>query len=55
MAESKGTRISVGIWNGRVRFTNYLSKVFNASDDLKAKKLGWFVKYTAASKNSTSE
>ena len=45
VAESKETRIAVGIWNGRVRFTNYLTDLFNSTDDLKGRKLGWFVKY----------
>lgn len=45
VAETEETRIAVGIWDGRVRFTNYLTEQFNANDDLKAQKLGWFVEY----------
>lgn len=44
-ARTDETRITVGIWNGRVRFTNYLTDRFNKNDDLKGKKLGWFVEY----------
>lgn len=50
VAESKETRIAVGIWDGRVRFANYLTEQFNANDDLKAKKLGWFVEYYGGAK-----
>lgn len=45
VAETEQTRITVGIWNGRVRFTNYLTQQFNHSDELKGKKLSWFVNY----------
>lgn len=45
VAENQETRISVGIWDGRVRFTNYRTETFNQTDDLKALKLGWFVDY----------
>ena len=50
VAESKETRITVGIWSGRVRFTNYLTDLFNSTDDLKGRKLGWFVKYYGGKK-----
>ncbi|MDX1680871.1 MAG: hypothetical protein R3242_09090 [Akkermansiaceae bacterium] len=43
VAEKQETRITVGIWNGRVRFTNYLTESFNKNDKLKARKLAWFV------------
>ena len=50
VAETEETRIAVGIWDGRVRFTNYLTEQFNANDDLKAKKLGWFVDHYGGAK-----
>jgi len=43
------TRISVGIWDGRVRFTNYRTERFNHNDDLKGRKLSWFVDYYGGS------
>lgn len=43
VAKTDETRISVGIWDGRVRYANYLTERFNQNDDLKGKKLGWFV------------
>jgi len=43
VAENDDTRIAVGIWDGRVRFTNYLTDYFNENDKRKGKKLGWFV------------
>jgi len=39
------TRISAGLWDGRVRFTNYRTEDFNQNDDLKGRKLGWFIDY----------
>ncbi|MES2709866.1 MAG: hypothetical protein V4726_24935 [Verrucomicrobiota bacterium] len=45
VAETEVTRIAVGIWNGRVRFTNYLTGRFNQTDEMKGRKLGWFVDY----------
>ncbi len=45
VAATGQTRISVGIWNGRVRFTNYLTRLFNETDKLKGLKLAWFVDY----------
>jgi hypothetical protein len=45
VAANHETRISVGIWDGRVRFTNYLTERFNQNDELKSKKLNWFVEY----------
>ena len=45
VAANSNTRISVGIWDGRVRFTNYLTEQFNQNDELKSKKLRWFVDY----------
>jgi len=44
-AQTNETRITAGIWNGRVRYTNYLTEHFNQNDDLKGKKLGWFVEH----------
>ncbi len=44
-AEAGGTRLAIGIWEGRVRFTNYLTPRFNANDREKGKKLGWFLRY----------
>jgi hypothetical protein len=49
VAETDETRISVGIWDGRVRFTNYLTQRFNQSNELKGKKLGWFVDHYGGS------
>lgn len=45
VAETEDTRISVGIWDGRVRFTNYLTNLFNDTDEQKGQKLRWFVDY----------
>ena len=45
VAAKDETRISVGIWNGRVRFTNYRTERFNQNDELKGRKLAWFVDY----------
>ena len=45
VAQTPETRIAVGIWDGRARFTNYLTEHFNKNDNLKGKKLGWFVDY----------
>jgi hypothetical protein len=45
VAQNDDARIDVGLWDGRVRFTNYLTNRFNESDALKGKKLGWFVDY----------
>jgi hypothetical protein len=44
VAATEETRISVGIWNGRVRFTNYLTAQFNDTDKERGRKLAWFVK-----------
>lgn len=45
VARTDETRIWVGIWNGRVRFTNYLTERFNRTDRQKAEKLIWFVNH----------
>lgn len=45
VAASAETRISVGIWDGRVRFTNYRTERFNKNDEMKGRKLSWFVDY----------
>lgn len=45
VGETAETRVAVGIWDGRVRFTNYLTQRFNQTDELKGLKLGWFVDY----------
>jgi hypothetical protein len=45
VAANDETRISIGIWDGRVRFTNYLTERFNQNDELKGRKLSWFVDY----------
>jgi hypothetical protein len=45
VAETDKTRISVGVMQGRVRFTNYLTAHFNENDERKGKKLGWFANY----------
>lgn len=45
VARTVGTRIAVGIWDGRVRFTNYLTEHFNQNDEMRGAKLGWFVNY----------
>ena len=50
VAQTPETRIAVGIWNGRVRFTNYLTEHFNDDDEQKAKKLGWFVRHYGGAK-----
>jgi hypothetical protein len=44
-ATTKETRISAGIWNGRVRYTNYRTSLFNDTDEQKGRKLRWFVDY----------
>ncbi len=49
VAQTPETRITAGIWDGRVRFTNYLTEHFNKNDNLKGKKLGWFVEYYGGS------
>ena len=49
VAANDETRISIGIWDGRVRFTNYLTERFNQSDELKGRKLSWFVDYYGGS------
>jgi hypothetical protein len=45
VAATEETRISVGIWDGRVRFANYRTERFNKNDELKGRKLSWFVDY----------
>lgn len=45
VASTEETRISAGIWNGRVRFTNYRTSLFNDTDEEKGQKLRWFVDY----------
>lgn len=49
VATNAETRISVGIWNGRVRFVNYRTELFNKNDKLKERKLGWFIDYYGGS------
>ena len=49
VAKTQETRITAGIWDGRVRFTNYLTEKFNNNDKLKGLKLGWFVDYYGGS------
>jgi hypothetical protein len=49
VAANGETRISVGIWDRRVRFTNYRTARFNENYDLKGRKLGWFVYYYGGS------
>ena len=48
VAANRETRIAVGIWDGRVRFTNYLTERFNQTDELKGRKLTWFVDHYGA-------
>lgn len=43
VATNSDTRIDVGIWNGRVRFTNYLTGQFNRTDRQRSRKLNWFL------------
>ncbi|WP_038161015.1 hypothetical protein [Verrucomicrobium sp. BvORR106] len=43
VASNSETRIDVGIWNGRVRFTNYLTDQFNRTDRQRSRKLNWFL------------
>jgi len=43
VAENDETRIHIGIWDGRVRFTNYLTQQFDETDKLRNKKLFWFI------------
>lgn len=43
VASNSETRIDVGIWNGRVRFTNYLTDKFNRTDSQRSRKLTWFL------------
>ena len=45
VAQNDDARIDVGLWDGRVRYTDYLTERFNENDNLKGKKLGWFVDY----------
>lgn len=45
VANDDETRVAAGIWNGRVRFTNYLTSQFNDTDRQRWKKLRWFVDY----------
>jgi hypothetical protein len=45
LADNNDTRIAVGLWDGRVRYTNYLTERFNENDDMKGRKLGWFLEY----------
>ena len=45
VAETKDTRIHIGIKDGRVRFANYLTDRFNNSEKAMAHKLAWFVNY----------
>ena len=45
VADNNDTSIAVGLWDGRVRYTNYLTQRFNESDDMKGRKLAWFVEY----------
>ena len=49
VAANGHARIVVGIWDGRVRFTNYLTQRFNQNVELKGRKLGWFVDYYGGS------
>jgi len=44
VAESNDTRIIADIFNGRVRYTAYLTDKFNHSDRAQAAKLAYFVK-----------
>ena len=45
VAANDETRISVGICEGRVRFANYRTECFNQTDELKLRKLDWFIDY----------
>ncbi|MEO0965582.1 MAG: hypothetical protein AAFY08_10725 [Planctomycetota bacterium] len=45
VAEDEETRIAVGIWDGRVRFTNYLTSQFDQTESQRGDKLRWFVDY----------
>jgi len=45
VAITSETRITAGIWDGHVRYANYLTRKFNQNDDLKGRKLGWFIDY----------
>ena len=53
VASTEETRISAGIWNGRVRFTNYRTSLFNGTDEEKGQKLRWFVDYYGGVKEFT--
>lgn len=43
VATNSETRIDVGIWDGRVRFTNYLTDQFNRTERQRSRKLNWFL------------
>ena len=43
VADDGITRVTAGIWDGRVRFMNYLTEQFNDSSKRKMEKLRWFV------------
>jgi hypothetical protein len=43
VATNPETRIDVGIWNGLVRFTNYLTDQFNRTERQRSRKLNWFL------------
>lgn len=45
VADDGESRLTAGIWNGRVRFANYLTSQFNDSDNQKGKKLRWFIEH----------
>lgn len=45
VADDGEARLTAGIWDGRVRYMNYLTSDFNDSDSQKAQKLQWFVDY----------
>lgn len=47
VAERDKARIAVGICDGRVRFTNHLTERFNQNNELKGRKLEWFIDYYA--------
>ena len=42
-ADDGESRVSVGIWDGRVRFANYLSSQANRTQRQRSKRLSWFL------------
>lgn len=45
VAATEETRLAVGIWDGRVRFVNYLTAQYNDTAKRQGRKLAWFVNH----------